>query len=328
MNNTKIGVALIGTGGVANMHAQGFLQNPDVSLIGAYSRTPEKRAAFAQSYGIGTYDSVDALLADEKVHAVAILTPTPTHVDYASAAINTGKHILLEKPVASNTLELQTLIKAANASKVVCMPNHNYIYSPEIQRAHNYIEAGAFGKLSSLWVFYNQKHWPSMGSPGITLWELCIHHVYVLLYLAGRPTRITATGSNIFFDDPKAYDQLSIQVEFDSGLIGHLWGSFAVDDKTSNPWNVMFKVLGTKGGFTNSWNDLQFGEAEQPGWDLAGYRDSFKYSQQRFIECCLNPEILPLSTLQDTLAAYDILNAVAEALEDRKWVNVVYSSGE
>jgi myo-inositol 2-dehydrogenase/D-chiro-inositol 1-dehydrogenase len=325
MNNNKIGVALIGTGGVANMHAQGFQQNPEVALIGAYSRTVEKRDSFAQSYGIGTYDSVDALLADQKVDAVAILTPTPTHVDYATAAINAGKHVLLEKPVASDTAELETLITAAQAGKVVCMPSHNYIYAPEIQRARSYIEAEALGKLSSLWVIYNQKHWPSMGSPGVTLWELCIHHVYTLLHLAGRPIRVTATGSNIFFDDPHAHDQLSIQAEFSSGLIGHLWGSFAVDDKTSNPWNVMFKVLGTKGGFTHSWNDLQFGEAEQPGWDLAGYRDSFKYAQQHFVECCLNPEIQPLSTLQDTLAAYDILNAVAEALEDRKWVHIVYS---
>jgi myo-inositol 2-dehydrogenase / D-chiro-inositol 1-dehydrogenase len=189
VNDTKIGVALIGTGGVANMHAQGFLQNPDATLIGVYSRTSEKRSAFAQRYGIGTYDSVDALLTDEKVDAVAILTPTPTHVDYATAAINAGKHILLEKPVASNTEELQTLINAANASNVVCMPNHNYIYSPEIQRARSYIEAGALGRLSSLWVFYNQKHWPSMGSPGVTLWELCIHHAYVLLHLAGRPIK-------------------------------------------------------------------------------------------------------------------------------------------
>jgi len=89
----------------------------------------------------------------------------------------------------------------------------------------------------------------------------------------------------------------------------------------------VFKVLGTNGGFSHTWNDLQFGEATQPGWDLAGYRDSFKYAQERFIECCLNPEAKPLSTLEDTRDAYDILNAVAVALEDRCWMDIVYSEG-
>lgn len=324
MTNDKIGVALIGTGGVAHMHAQGFQKQSNASLIGAYSRSEKNRQAFANTYKISTYDRIETLLEDDAVDAVAILTPTPTHVDYALAAIDAGKQVFLEKPVASSTEELKKLIKASENAGVLCMPNHNYIYAPEIQRGRQYIQAGALGRLSSLWMIYNQKHWPDMGSPAVALWELCIHHAYTLLHLAGRPIRVTATGSNVFFDDPKSNDQISIQAEFESGLIANLWGSFAVDDKTSNPWNVMYKVLGTEGGFTHSWNDLQFGEAEQPGWDLAAYRESFAYSQQRFIECCLDAEVKPLSTLQDALDAYAILDAAAVAIEQRCWVDVEY----
>ena len=325
MANDKIGVALIGTGGVAHMHAQGFLKQKNAELIGAYSRSEKKRKAFAKTYKISTYDRIEALLEDDSVDAVAILTPTPTHVDYAIAAIAAGKQVLIEKPVATDTSELLRLKKAADDAGVLCMPNHNYIYAPEIQRGHDYIKAGALGKLSSLWMIYNQKHWPEMGSPGVALWELCIHHAYTLLHLAGRPVRVTATGSNVFFDDPKSHDQISIQAEYESGLIAHLWGSFGVDDKTSNPWNVMYKVLGTEGGFTQSWNDLQFGEAEQPGWDLAGYRESFTYAQERFIDCCLDSEVKPLSTLQDAVDAYAILNAASTAIDERRWVDVDYS---
>ena len=325
MSNDKIGIALIGTGGVAHMQAQGFLKQKNANLIGAYSRSEKNRKAFAKTYKISTYDRIEALLEDNLVDAVAILTPTPTHVDYALQAIDAGKQVFIEKPVASNTEELKILIKAADEAGVLCMPNHNYIYAPEIQRGHQYIEAGALGKLSSLWMIYNQKHWPEMGSPGVCLWELCIHHAYSLLHLAGRPVRVTATGSNVFFNDPKSNDQISIQAEYESGLIAHLWGSFGVDDKTSSPWNVMYKVLGTEGGFTHTWNDLQFGDAEQPGWDLAGYRESFTYAQERFIECCLDSEVKPLSSLQDTLDAYAILNAAGEAIEKRSWVEVDYS---
>ncbi len=326
MDENTIGLGLIGTGGVAHMHAQGFDQQRNVRLVGAYSRSADKCQRFAETYGLRAYDSVDALLADDAIDAVAILSPTPTHVSYASAALAAGKHVLLEKPVAANDAELDRLIEAAAASDKVCMPNHNYIYSPEVQRARGYIEAGSLGKLSGLWMIYNQKHWPEMGSPGVTLWELCIHHAYTLLHLAGRPVRLTATGTNVFFDDPQADDQISIQAEYESGLIAHLWGCFSVDDRTSNPWNVMFKVLGTEGGFSHSWNDLQFGDATQPGWDLAGYRDSFKYAQQRFVACCLDPEVKPLSTLADTRDAYALLNAAAVAIEERRWVGVDYDT--
>ncbi|MGB1311809.1 MAG: Gfo/Idh/MocA family protein [Leucothrix sp.] len=325
MANDKIGVALIGTGGVAHMHAQSFLKQEKANLIGAYSRSEANRKQFAKAYRISTYDRVEALLEDDSVDAVAILTPTPTHVDYALAAIAAGKQVLLEKPVARHSDELKKLLDAANDAGVLCMPNHNYIYAPEIQRGRQYIEAGALGKLSSLWMIYNQKHWPDMGSPAVTLWELCIHHAYTLLHLAGRPVRLTATGANVFFDDKDSNDQISIQAEYESGLIAHLWGSFGVDDKTSNPWNVMYKVLGTEGGFTQSWNDLQFGEAEQPGWDLAGYRESFTYAQQRFIDCCLDPDVKPLSTLDDAVDAYAILNAAEVAIAERRWVDIEYS---
>jgi len=152
------------------------------------------------------------------------------------------------------------------------------------------------------------------------------HHVYSMLYLVGRPVRISAVGSNIFFDDKQAMDQVSIQAELANGVIVNLWGSFGVDDKTNNPWSVYYKVLGTEGGFSHSWNDLQMGEATQPGWDLAGYQDSFEYSQAYFINQCITEGKSPLSNLHDTMDAFNILMAAELAMAERRWIDVQYSS--
>ena len=114
-------------------------------------------------------------------------------------------------------------------------------------------------------MIYNQKHDADMGWPDLLLRELHIHHAYVTLFLAGRPIRVGGLASNIHFSDPSAPDQAMVLCELPGGAVANLWGSFGVDDRTSNPWSVYYKVLGTEGGFTHSWDDCYSGEARLPG---------------------------------------------------------------
>ncbi|MEH6650360.1 MAG: Gfo/Idh/MocA family oxidoreductase [Motiliproteus sp.] len=323
-DQTQINVALFGTGGVAHMHAQGVMASTQARLTGAYSRNSANLSAFAQQYQIAEYANLNAILDDDDIDAVIIASPSSTHVPTAIACLEAGIHVLVEKPVGVSLAEVQNVKAVADRVGRICMPNHNYIYAPAIRRAKQAIDDGKLGNLSSMWMLYNQKHWPEMGTPGVTLWELCVHHVYSMLYLVGRPTRVTAVGTNVFFNDKEAADQISIQAELPNGVIVNLWGSFGVDDKTSNPWSVYYKVLGTEGGFSHSWNDLQFGEASQPGWDLASYRDSFIHSQSHFLNECIAAGQAPLSTLDDTLDAFCILSAAEQAMAERRWIDITY----
>ncbi len=321
----KVNVALFGTGGVANMHARAMQKVPQAQLLGAYSRSPDSVEKFTRQYHISAFSSLDEILQNDEVDAVIIASSAPTHIPTAISCLEAGKHVLVEKPLGVSLQEVQKIKTVADRKGLVCMPNHNYIYAPVIRRAKQAIDGGQLGKISSMWLLYNQKHWPEMGRPGLTLWDLCIHHVYSMLYLVGRPVRISAVGSNIFFDDKQAMDQVSIQAELANGVIVNLWGSFGVDDKTNNPWSVYYKVLGTEGGFSHSWNDLQMGEATQPGWDLAGYQDSFEYSQAYFINQCITEGKSPLSNLHDTMDAFNILMAAELAMAERRWIDVQYS---
>src|SRR6187549_2906449 len=103
------GFALIGTGTVAHLHARAVKNHPGATLCGAYDRDVEKVGQFVGKYGGRAYESVEALLADPKVEAVYVLTPTEFHVEVASECLRAGKHVVVEKPVATNVADITAL---------------------------------------------------------------------------------------------------------------------------------------------------------------------------------------------------------------------------
>ena len=84
-------------------------------------------------------------------------------------------------------------------------------------------------------------------SPGQRCATLCIHHAYALLYFLGRPTSVVAAASHMHFSDPDADDQVMLVLKMPDGAIANLWGSLVADDRTSAPWTVFYKLLGTEG---------------------------------------------------------------------------------
>ena len=152
-----IGIGFIGTGGVAERHAQALAELRGVTLCAVWSRTPATTAAFAGRHNARAHDSLEALLADASIDAVFVLTPADSHFAHASRALQAGKHVLLEKPVGTNLSEINALIEIAHASGKICMPSHNYIYAPEVQRLRHHQHAGKLGRLQSFWMLCNQR---------------------------------------------------------------------------------------------------------------------------------------------------------------------------
>jgi predicted dehydrogenase len=313
MTTREIRFAFIGTGGVAMLHAEAMRRVDNARLVGAWSPTPEHVATFATTQGIRAYRSLDELLDDRAIDAVAVLTAADSHFELALKCLEAGKHLLVEKPVA-RSLEQVGRLKAA-AGKRLCVPSHNYIYDPRLREAKRRLEAGDFGRLSSVWMIYNQKHWKDWGSPDVLVRELMVHHAYVAIYLAGRPLTVSCTASNVFFSNSRFPDQAMAVVEHEGGAISVLWGSFGVDDFTSSPWTVFYKVLGVDGCFQMSWNDSQFGSAKYPGWDKAAYHNSFYYVQDYFVNECLVKERAPPSSMDDAAEALRLTEAMLESIK-------------
>ena len=100
-----------------------------------------------------------------------------------------------------------------------------------------------------------------------------------------------------------------IVCQMPNGAIANLWCSFAANDVTSDPWTVVYKVLGTNGGLNYSWNEAQFQDDRGPGWGLPCYEESFRNEVDHFVNRCVLGGGQPLSTLADALDALRIIEA-------------------
>lgn len=318
----EVGVAFIGAGTVAEMHGRGVAGVPNVRLVGAYDLDPEKAKLITSRFGGRVFDSLENLLSDRDVDAVHVLSPVEHHVSHAVAALRAGKHVLLEKPTAESREEIALLKKTAVEANRICMPAHNYIYAPSVRRAKRLIDSGKLGAIASLWIVYNIFHSEkAVATYGGVLRAVCTHHAYSVLYLLGRPRRVTAVASRLRDTKAGCEEQVMIVCEMPNGAIANLWGSFAADDPTNDPWAVVYKILGTNGGVSYSWNEAQFKDDGGPAWGLPCYEESFVEEIDHFINRCVLAGDSPLSTLDDAADALSILTAAenfigkADALE-------------
>src|ERR1700722_2427319 len=322
----QIGIAFAGAGIVAEMHGRGVAANGDARLIGAYDPDAVRAEAITKKFGGCVFASLQDLLADPRVEAVHVLTPTEHHVSTALASLNAGKHVLIEKPVAESKEEIASLQEAAKRSGRVCMPGHNYIYVPSLRRAKRLIENGKLGKIASLWILYNIFHPEDVASIyGGVLRAVCTHHAYSLLYLLGRPRRLSSMTSRIHYENLQCEDQAMITCEMSNGALANLWCSFAANDPTNDPWTVIYKILGTAGGVSYSWNEAQFEDRGGPAWGLPCYEEGFIEEIAHFVTHCILEGTSPLSTLDDAADALSILEAAERSVKrESTFENVIY----
>jgi predicted dehydrogenase len=326
LSGREIGVAFVGAGVVAEMHGRGLAGTTGARLIGVYDPITRRARKLAHKFGGRVFPKLDELLADERVEAVHVLTPVGSHVPVALKAMRAGKHVLLEKPIAARVREIFRLQAAAQKYQRICMPAHNYIYVPSLQRAKRLIDAKKLGQIAALWILYNVLHSEKAAAPyGGVLRSVCVHHAYSLLFLLGRPVSVSAMVSNVAHRKLGAEDQAALTCTMADGAIAHLWGSFAVNDPTSDPWTVLYKVLGTRGGLTYSWNEAQFEDRGGPAWGLPCYEDGFLGEIDFFINRAIRQGEMPLSTLEDAADALQIIAAAEQSAKTGKQQPIAYS---
>jgi predicted dehydrogenase len=328
MMNGRVGVAFLGAGTVAEMHGRGVSAVGNAQLAGVYDVDQAKARALTAKFGGRVFESrvfksIDELLSAPEVDAVHVLTPVEHHLSHALACLEHGKHVLLEKPIAQSHAEIAQLKQAAARAGRICMPAHNYIYAPSLRRAKRLIEAGKLGSIASLWILYNIYHPEEVARIyGGVLRAVCTHHAYSLLYLLGRPQRITATVSRVHKGQLKgeeqnqkqSEEQAMVVCEMAGGAIATLWASFAANDPTNDPWSVVYKMLGTNGGVNYSWNEAQFRDNGGPAWGMACYEETFLEEIDYFVNRCVLAGEQPLSTLDDAADALSILIAAERFL--------------
>jgi predicted dehydrogenase len=318
------GIAFLGAGDVSSLHAEGVRQCADAKLVGLWNRSPDRGAERAAQFGCKTYSSAEALVSDPEVDAVSVLTNLETHLQYALLAIRAGKHVLVEKPAGNSVQEIEQMKTAADKAGVLCVPVHNYIYEPGINRTRELLQQGKLGTLVSLYILYNIHHPEkvTIRYPGV-IRQILTHHAYMTLYLAGEPASLSALKSTLNDGTVPQENLAMVTMKMKSGALAHLCASFASDDHSGDPWTFLVKVIGTKGATRFSYRDwVENKPAVVHSQTYSAYPYSIRNTVAHFIERCIRHGDAPLSNIGDAITCQRIIEACEASVAEKRHIRV------
>lgn len=213
-------IGVVGLGYWGPNIARNVAENPRAELRWLCDRSAETLAAAAvrhpQARTTGSYEE---LLEDPELDAVAIVTPVSTHYELAAAALEAGKHVLVEKPLAASSGQAADLIELATERGLVLLPGHTFLYSPPVVKVKELLDAGALGDIYfiSLSRVNLGLHQPDVS----VVWDLAPHDLSILsFWLGGMPTEVSAFSRSCVF--PETPDVAFVNLRFGSGAVAHL----------------------------------------------------------------------------------------------------------
>jgi protoporphyrinogen oxidase/predicted dehydrogenase len=178
--------------------------------------------------GISCTTRFEEMLEDETVDAVAIATPVSTHFSLALAALNAGKHVFVEKPLAASSEEVLKLTGEAEKSGLVLMPGHTFLYSPAVTTIKRLIDGGELGD-----IYFISSSRVNLGlhQPDVSVvWDLGPHDFSILRYwLDALPAEVSAVSRSCLL--PDVPDVSFINLRYPSGTVAHVELSWLAPSK-------------------------------------------------------------------------------------------------
>jgi predicted dehydrogenase len=215
-----IRVAVIGYGYWGPNLVRNFVEAQGTEVHSVCDRRPERLALVQSRYPtVRVTTDPEDVFADTAVDAVAIATPVGTHFDLAMRAIQAGKHVLVEKPLAHSAEAAARLVDAAARHDVVLAVDHTFIYSSPVRKMRELVAAGELGEL-----YYYDSVRINLGlfqHDVNVLWDLAVHDLTIMDYvLPQRPVAISATGARHLADQTDNIAYLTLF--FPDNLLGHV----------------------------------------------------------------------------------------------------------
>ncbi len=199
-------VGLIGVGGIANSHMPGWRASADAELVAGCDVNADTLTAWGDKNEIATgrrYSCPADLINNASIDIVDICVPSGHHAELAIAALDAGKHVLCEKPLASSADQIQQLIRARDRSGKLLMTAQNMRFDPLNQAAKQEVAAGRLGT-----IYHARGWWLRRGevptSPGFIYQrnsgggpciDLGVHHLDLMLWLMGHPRAVSVSGT-------------------------------------------------------------------------------------------------------------------------------------
>ncbi len=221
-NKSKAKVAVVGVGYWGKNLVRNFHELGALAALCDADRSVE--AAYKRSYGdVKFYTEYRDVLVDPSIDAVALATPAVSHFEMAKAALEAGKDVIVEKPLAIDVKHGDELVKLAQEKRRILMVGHILRYHPAILKLQQLIQDGTLGKINYL--YSNRLNIGKIRTEENILWSFAPHDISVMLSLLNEmPTRVTCQG-NAYLNHGIPDVTLS-HFEFPSGVQAHIFVSW------------------------------------------------------------------------------------------------------
>ncbi len=195
MSSTPLSIGVIGCGYWGPNLIRNFNALPGARLAAICDLSPTRRDQMAELYPQATtYADYGEMLAQAGLDAVAIATPVHTHYALAKAALEAGKHVLVEKPMASSTAECEELVELADERELVLMVGHTFLYSEPVHRIMDIVSQGDIGEVRYI---NSQRLNLGLFQKDINVaWDLAPHDISIILHIIGKsPETVNCQGN-------------------------------------------------------------------------------------------------------------------------------------
>lgn len=291
-------VGLVGCGFMGRMHANVYGLLEGAKLVSVMDRRPEKGEKFGADFGVRVHQNYDEFLSSDELDAVDICLPTYLHREYTEKALNAGKHVLCEKPMALTVEDAEAMIRASEANGKQLMIGHCIRFWPEYALLKKYTDEGRLGQLRSINLtrYGEFPHWStdnwladeSLSGGGVL--DMHIHDTDFILYLLGEPQSVNSWGTV----DSRGPSHVFTTMTY-PGCVAHLEGGWNLPNFT--PFKMAFRAIFDNGAMIMDGGPLtvyeagkeptvpEFPRMEAQGGgnisDLGGYYHEIKY----FVDC-------------------------------------------
>ena len=341
-----LGIGLVGSGFISWVHYKAMKDNPKAKIVAHADIDTVRGKGFIEEYGIPkTYDSHEKLVADPEVDVIVVGVPNDLHYRVTMDALNAGKHVICEKPLALTLEDAREMVATAEAKGLVLGYAEELCFAPKYKEAKRLLESGGIGEPYSVrqcekhdgpyspWFFRRET-----AGGGITM-DMGCHAIETIRWVLGKKkvTAVTAHMSTVSWDMKKVLskfggvdpvldaqekpleDNVIVLMDFEGGILGQAESSWALQggmDSTLELFGTEGVVHADilKGSWLRAYSEKGFPDMWEPNqgwchpsweWDL---NNGYPQEDDHFLDCMLNGTT-PIETGQDGFDVLEIMLA-------------------
>ena len=329
----KVKVGIIGVGIQGSLHAWIYSTLPNVELVAVCDIVEERAREVAKKYGAKEYyTDYNEMLRKADIEAVSITVPDHLHKTPAIAAIEAGKHVLIEKPLATNSKDAKEIVDTAKKCGVKLMVNFANRWSPPFIHAKRSIESGELGDIECIYArlsdtIYVPTKMLKWASNTNVMWFLGSHIIDLARWLMNRPNVRRIYGIEKYGILKKmginTPDVIVGLIEWENNVISYFECCWILPETQPSIFDLKFQIIGSKGSIhidTSHNRCIQkYTEKEATYPDVLVAYDSYgkplgfvRESISHFIECIIEDKE-PMATGEDGLIVTQIIEKILES---------------